>query len=136
MPRPKRENPRPNGRAKLEIDWDRVDHMLEAGCTGVNVASSIGCHPDTLYHRCLDERGVGFSQYAASKKACGDSRLYERQFDLAVEGNVTMLIFLGKVRLGQCEARHDSASQDMGLLVQALQRLADAPANEQIREKC
>jgi len=89
------------GRPKAIIDWKQVDRLLEAGCTGTQVAARIGIHPDTLYIACRDTHNLTFSAYAEEKRASGDSILQQAQFQQAVKGNVTMLIWLGKQRLGQ-----------------------------------
>jgi hypothetical protein len=93
------------GRKKANIDWGKVDQMLMAGCNGVEVAASIGIHPDTLYLRCEEDNNMGFSQYSAAKKASGDRLLKMKQFDLAVKGDRTMLVWLGKQRLGQSDKK-------------------------------
>lgn len=83
------------------IDWKTVDRLLQAGCTGVQVAARFGIHPDTLYRACEEAHKVGFAAYSAEKKAHGETLLQEQQFALAMKGNLGMLIWLGKQRLGQ-----------------------------------
>lgn len=106
MPRAKPKQQRSVTRPLLNIDWKIVDGLLEAGCSGVQVASHIGVHRDTLYDRTLVEKGVIFSAYAQSKKSTGDSRLAFKQYEDAlgvskVKGNVQLLLRLGETRLGQ-----------------------------------
>lgn len=101
----------PQGAIKKKIDWNVADAFLEAGCTGVQVAEHFGVHPDTLYTRCLQERGAGFSEYAQAKKASGEKLLAKAQFDKALGRNKdadnTMLIWLGKQRLNQRDSPHE-----------------------------
>lgn len=86
----------------VNIDWDIVDALLEAGCDGVHVAAYFGVHPDTLYNRCKEENNTDFSTYKAEKRAKGDLKLFVAQFDAAVkEKDRAMMIWLGKQRLGQ-----------------------------------
>lgn len=101
MPSPIRGLP-PNGPVK-HIDWDIVDELLMKGCTGTQIASRMGIHPDTLYDRCYNEKGTRFSEYAQQKREKGDSLLLETQFNMAIERDRAMLIWLGKQRLGQKE---------------------------------
>ncbi len=89
------------GRPHIIIDWDMVDELLEASCEGTEIAAYIGMHPDTLYNRCQKEKKVGFSEYLRSKKAKGDSLLKKVQWDMAMDKDKTMAIWLGKQRLGQ-----------------------------------
>lgn len=90
----------------IPIDFTIVDKMLESGCDGVQIASRLGCHPDTLYIRTHDVFDMTFSAYASLKRAKGDSFIHETQYDLATKDrDKTMLIWLGKQRLGQKEPK-------------------------------
>ena len=90
-------------RPKIDIDWERVDELLEADCEGTEIAAHLGIVPDTLYKRCQEDNKLRFSDYLQQKKASGNSILKEAQFKLAKEGDKVMLIWLGKQRLGQAE---------------------------------
>lgn len=102
-------------RPKIDIDWDEVGHMLEAGCEGTEVAASIGIHPNTLYERCQTDNKLSFSEYLASKRASGDRLIRVKQFEIAKEGDKAMLIWLGKQRLGQKDKHEHSGDQDKPL---------------------
>lgn len=92
------------GRKPAKIEWDKVDNLLIAGCTGTEIAAHIGVHADTLYDRCVNEKRSSFSAYLQSKRAKGDSLLRVAQFDEAVnKRDRGMLIWLGKNRLGQTD---------------------------------
>jgi hypothetical protein len=72
----------------------------------------IGVHPNTFYLTCERINGIPFSQYAQEKRAEGDDHLRMAQYNLAMKGDKTMLIWLGKNRLGQSdktESRHEFA---------------------------
>lgn len=91
-------------RPPIPIDWNAVGEMLEAGCTGTEVAAYMGIHPETLYRRCEAEHEMGFSEFARNKRARGDALLKLAQFQMAVtDKDKTMAIFLGKNRLGQSD---------------------------------
>lgn len=83
------------------IDWPLVDRLLKAGANGVQVAARLGIHPDTLYRACDEDHKTGFAAYSAEKRAHGDTLIQEQQMNLAMKGNLAMLIWLGKQRLGQ-----------------------------------
>jgi hypothetical protein len=89
--------------AAIPIDFKKVDGLLESGCNGIQVAASLGIHPDTLYNRVREKYNTDFSAYAASKRAAGDSLLHVKQFKKAMDGDTKMLIHLGKFRLDQYE---------------------------------
>lgn len=88
-------------RPKTVIDWNKVDKYLQAQCDGVGIAGLLGISPDTLYRACQEVHKMGFAQYSAQKKAEGVELLKAKQYQLAMEGNVTMGIWLGKQYAGQ-----------------------------------
>jgi hypothetical protein len=85
------------------IDWEKVDRLIEAGCSGHEIAPAIGIDSDTLYSRCVHDNGSTYSDYSAKLKAKGEGLIKAKQFQLAMSGNPSMLIWLGKNRLGQSD---------------------------------
>lgn len=98
-----KKNPKPFHRPKVIIDWKIADRLLEAGSQGSEVAAYFGIHPDTFYKRVEIEKGVCLSVYMQEKRSKGKSLLREEQHKVALKGNPTMLIWLGKQRLDQRE---------------------------------
>jgi predicted nucleic-acid-binding Zn-ribbon protein len=92
-------------RPEIPINWDKVDELLMYGCPGTEIAAFFGVHENTFYHRVEKKYDCGFSEYSAKKKATGEAILREHQFKKAIgatkKGDNTLLIFLGKQRLGQ-----------------------------------
>lgn len=104
-------------RPEIPIDWNRVDKLLEAGCLGTEVAAVVGIHYNTFYNKVVEKYNIGFSEYSAQKKAKGEAALREVQYDKALgiskKGDNSMLIWLGKQRLGQRESVSEfSVSED------------------------
>lgn len=97
MPKSKKKAYRPT----IPIEWNTVDKFLESGCNGVEIAGSLGCSADTLYLRCEKDKKMTFTAYSAQKRSSGDSLLRAAQMNIALKGNASMLIWLGKNRLGQ-----------------------------------
>lgn len=91
------------GRPKAIIDWQKVGQMLEADCTAVGIAATLGIEEDTLRKRCPADNKCTFSEFSQQKKAKGDELLRMKQFQTAMSGNVTMQIWLGKQRLKQSD---------------------------------
>jgi len=91
------------GRPPTDISWSYVDELLQADCSGTEIAARIGIKSTNLYDRCWTDKGVSFSEYSQEKKAKGDSILREVQFSKALSGDNTLLIWLGKCRLKQCD---------------------------------
>jgi len=93
------------GRKPLNIDWDRVDTMLEAHCTAVSIADVLGVSESALRKRCEVDKKVRFSEYAQLKRAKGDDLLRDKQYQVAMSGDKVMLVWLGKNRLGQSDKK-------------------------------
>lgn len=96
------------GRPKSDIDWKKVEDLLEAGCLGTGIAAYLGISAETLYDRCLIEKGKLFSRFSQEKKEKGDEILrahqYAKALGLTDKGDNTLLIWLGKTRLKQVDA--------------------------------
>lgn len=104
------------GRPKAVIDWQTVGKLLEAGCAGTDIASQLGISATTLQRRCRAENNVSFAAFSQQKRMSGDNLLRAAQYKAAMEGNTTMLIWLGKQRLGQSD-KNELTGKDGGRLV-------------------
>jgi len=89
------------GRPEKPIDWKKVDQLLIAGCSGTEIAPHFDMHYNTFYNKVQEQYKMGFSEYSALKKEQGDSLLKAKQFEKAMSGDNSMLIWLGKNRLKQ-----------------------------------
>jgi hypothetical protein len=79
----------------------------------VQVAARLGISFDTLSRAVKREHGADYAAYAAQKKEHGETLLHEQQFALAMKGNLGMLIWLGKQRLGQKDKQaHEHTGKD------------------------
>lgn len=102
-------------RPEKNIDWKRVDELLIAGCLGTEIAACYDMHPNTFYDRVVSKYNMSFTDYQQQKRSTGDSILREAQYLKAIKKlDNTMLIFLGKQRLGQKENGNDvTFSEDL-----------------------
>jgi len=91
------------GRPRANIDWKKVDTYLQAHCEGTGIAGLLGIHPNTLYEECKRLHKCNFSDYQSKKRAEGKDLLRGKQMQLAMSGDKTMLIWLGKQYLNQTE---------------------------------
>ena len=91
------------GRPKIEIDFAEVDKLCQIQCTGEEIASFFEISYDTLERRCKEQFKVSFAEYIKEKSSKGKSSLRRLQWKAAMNGNVTMLIWLGKQYLGQAD---------------------------------
>lgn len=97
------------GRPEKPINWDRVNELLEAGCHGTEICPHFDLTPEAFYERVQKKFGINFSEYSQKKRQKGDSILREKQFKKAIKGDNTLLIWLGKNRLGQKENHQEAA---------------------------
>lgn len=101
------------GPPKTIIDYETLDDLCNIHCTGEECAAILGMDYDTLNVRLKEDGNGGFSDYFKIKSAGGKMSLRRRQIGLALEGNPTMLIWMGKQQLGQTDKREvDSKSSD------------------------
>ncbi len=91
------------GRPRVIIDWDAVDNLLKAQCTGTEIAGHLGIHPDSLYNAVQDKFKTTFSAYSQQKKESGKAMLRMIQFQTAMDGDRTLLVWLGKNHLDQSD---------------------------------
>jgi len=108
-----------NGRPEKPIDWKQVENLLIAGCSGCEIAASIGVSEDTIYRRVKTELGYeSFTVYALKFKQKGDSLLKAKQFESAVKDkNITMQIWLGKQRLGQIDKQYQEIDSNSTIYI-------------------
>ena len=93
---------RPKG-TFISIDWEQVNKMCAIQCTGEEIANVLGVDYDTLASACKRENKMLFSDYIGQRKSDGKMSLRRKQFSTAMEGNPTMLVWLGKNWLKQTD---------------------------------
>lgn len=91
------------GRPKIDIDWEIVDKLCAMQCTLREISAWFDCSEDTIERACKREKKIGFAEYFKQKREKGRISLRRKQHEVAMTGNVTMLIFLGKQYLGQAD---------------------------------
>lgn len=80
-------------RPRKVIDPAVVETLAKIHCTYDEIAAVVGCSTDTLKRRFADRIEKGREE--------GKASLRRMQFKKALDGNPTMLIWLGKQHLGQ-----------------------------------
>lgn len=83
------------GRPQAVVDPKLVENLASIGCTLSEVAAACNCSKDTIERRFATEMAKG--------RENGKTRLRKKQLEVALAGNVVMLIWLGKQMLGQSE---------------------------------
>jgi hypothetical protein len=82
--------------------WDQLDALI-IWSNGEYCAEQLGLNYDTLNARIKERTGLSFSDYKEQKKEKLRINLRKKQYDVAMAGNVSMLIWLGKNELGQAD---------------------------------
>lgn len=101
------------GRPSFVIDMEQVEQMCLCQCTEKEIAAQFGVSIDTIQRAIKKETGCGFADYFAEKRQKGFVSLRAKQFSLAMAGDRTMLIWLGKQYLKQSD-KMESSGPDGG----------------------
>lgn len=107
-----RENGKLGGRPMIQIDWDEFDKLCQMHATLQEIAGWFKCSEDTIENAVKQVHHMGFSDYWALKSAGGKVSLRRSQWQKALAGDNTMMIWLGKQHLGQTDkAQHEQHIQ-------------------------
>lgn len=139
----KKENPQnQGGRPRLEISQQEFEKLCGIQCTLIEIISWFRCSDKTLEQWCHDTYGKGFSEVFKEKRSDGLRSLRRKQFEVAMSGDKTMLIWLGKQYLGQAEkqvidqksvnvnANAEIESSQVEEVVSVLKAIIDTKINE------
>ena len=91
------------GRPTKPIDYTKLDAMCAIHCTGEECAAILGVSYEHLNNQLKKDGNVGFLDYFKIKGSNGKMSLRRKQYDQAMSGNATMLIWLGKQWLNQSD---------------------------------
>lgn len=84
-------------RPRLNIDERQLENLAAIDCSFEEMAVILNCSVSILHKR--------FSTVIERGRARGRSSLKRKQYEAAMAGDRTMLVWLGKVRLGQRETQ-------------------------------
>lgn len=97
------------GRPRKPLDEKVIFELAKIGCTTKEIAAVSGVSSDTLENHCL-------ALIQEGREHCKVS-LRRAQLALALSGNCSMLIWLGKILLGQREIQPEELEQIKELLI-------------------
>ena len=98
---------RHNGPYIKEVDYKTLEKLCAIHCTGEECAAILEMDYDTLNKRLNEDGHDGFSEYFKKKSSSGKMSLRRKQIEVALSGNTTMLIWMGKQHLDQKDQRRD-----------------------------
>lgn len=93
----------PRGRPKKQIDKEQFEKLCSLQCTLEEFCCYFDCNMDTLENWCKKTYLKNFSEVFKVKRGGGKVSLRRKQFEVAMSGNPTMLIWLGRNMLDQSE---------------------------------
>lgn len=79
--------------AKVELDWGRLDALLQFKATLKFCAEYLEVSVDSIQRRIKEEKGITFEEYAALKLNRTAVKLQQKAIEMALGGNTTMMIF-------------------------------------------
>lgn len=91
-------------RPKKIVDEDQIMKLAAINCSYAEIAAVVGVDPSTLTRR--------FAQVIEKGREQGKMSLKRKQYEVAMGGNVSMLIWLGKQILGQRDIPLDNSGDD------------------------
>lgn len=91
------------GRPRIEISKEEFEKLCSICCTLTDIAGFFDCSEDTIENWCKREYGETFSDVYKKKSSGGKVSLRRKQYEVAMKGDRSMLIWLGKQMLGQKE---------------------------------
>lgn len=113
------------GRPRIEIDMEEMKKLCSLHCTKAEVAGWFHVSDDTIERRCIEDGFPTWTEFFERHSAGGKISLRRKQFQVAIDGNVSMLIWLGKQFLGQVDGRHIDITKEKDTKDDWLKKLSD-----------
>ncbi len=79
--------------AKVEVNYDKLDALLQFKVSLRFCAEYLGVSADTIQRRLKEEKGLTFEQYHAQKIERTAVKLQQKAIEMAMGGDRTMMIF-------------------------------------------
>ena len=89
------------GRPKKELDYPTVEKLCGICATETEIANWFDMTIQTLNEKCKENYGMTFLEVYKRYSDEGKMSIRRKQYQLALDGDRTMLIWLGKNMLGQ-----------------------------------
>ena len=96
----------PGGRPKIEFDdkdWKLLDIACQYKHHEIDIANLLEVSMDTVERRIREKHECSFAEYRNKRLSKTKHNLFAKQVEIAMAGNVTMLIWLGKQYLDQSD---------------------------------
>lgn len=101
----------------LKFDgWDQLDALI-VFASEVYCAEKLGMSVDTLADRIKKKHSMSFTEYKRKRQEPLRINLLKKQYEVAMQGNVSMLIWLGKQYLNQSDKASEEENKPSEILV-------------------
>lgn len=98
---------------KFDLDWEQLDKLCQFPHRHEDIAFILGCSVDTLESRIREKYDETISEYHEKRKSRIRISVLQKQYEVAMRGNVTMLIWLGKNMLGQADHKEPPKEKEV-----------------------
>ena len=105
------------GRPEKEFIWGTLDAALQYGGSLIDCSELMGVSEDTIQRRIKSSFGMTFTKYKNLKMSRIRMKLRQKQFDEAMNGNTTLLIWLGKNMLGQTDKSEINQTSEIKITI-------------------
>jgi len=102
--------------AKKQIDWVKLDTILQFYPTKATCCDQLGVSEDVLEKRLRVEKNCTFREYRETKMSGTRVALARKAVKMALDGNVTMLIFCLKNLCGWTDQHFQNTSQSQQVI--------------------
>lgn len=92
-----------NSKPLTDKDFEKIELYMKSGATQVKISQAMGLTEDSLRKKVQEHYQCGYTELAQKLRTTGELLIEAKQFQEAMNGNIKMLIWLGKVRCGQRE---------------------------------
>lgn len=105
------------GRPKIEINEKLFDQLIQLPLIKADFAHAFNCSEDKIEHYVKERFDCTFSALKEQKRQIFKRNILAKQLEVAMRGNVAMLIFLGKNYLGQTDKLETKETGDKTIQV-------------------
>lgn len=117
------------GRPKIEIDQCEFEKLCAMQCTLIEISEWFGVSEDTIERWCKRTYKATFADTFKRKSAGGRISLRRKQFEVAMAGDKTLLVWLGKNWLGQRDIQEVYAEAGESTIEQIAKMIMDDKKN-------
>lgn len=129
------------GRPRIPIDKEIFEYLLSCGCSlrmiaGYFALTQGSCSEDTIERFCKRTYHQKFADVQALYREGGRTQILMKQMEVAMKGDVKMLIWLGKVKCGQSENTPAKPAQETtSKLYEVLEKTESLPDPDEAPEE-